>query len=96
VRTNGRPGGTERDSAGIRIVEDTAPAWTDETAWRVNDEPTLDIGRAEGEPSYLLRRIRQSLRLRDGRIAVTSLRSNDIRIFDPAAVHLRTIARRSS
>ena len=36
-----------RDSAGIRIVENSGPAWAEDTAWRLSAEPVLTIGAAE-------------------------------------------------
>jgi hypothetical protein len=87
-------GFTERDSLGIIIVDNKAPRWTEKTRWRLDEAPLVDIGRADGEAPYLLDRVRQALRLRDGRIAVLSYGLNEIRIFDPAGRYLQTIGRR--
>src|SRR5688500_3807213 len=37
------PRTTARDSAGITIVESSAPAWNDRTRWRLEPNPVLDI-----------------------------------------------------
>src|SRR5688500_14863048 len=71
----GRDGGVEggaavRDSAGVRIVENAAPAWTEAQAWRVEAAPALDIGTAEGEGAYQFHLVAGVVRLSDGRIVV--------------------------
>ena len=38
------PAFTVADSAGIRIVENLRPAWTEARAWSVDPEPLLDVG----------------------------------------------------
>ena len=43
-----------RDSAGIEIVENIAPAWTEGDGWRLSDEPVLTIGVLEGREEYQL------------------------------------------
>ena len=39
---------TMRDSAGIKIVESSGPAWGPGEAWRLSQEPVLTIGVEEG------------------------------------------------
>lgn len=58
-----------RDSAGIRIVESSAPAW-DGDGWHLSDTPEVVIGRREGDERYLFGSIGGGLVLADGRIAV--------------------------
>jgi hypothetical protein len=41
-----------RDSAGVRIVESSAPAWQPGEAWTVTPEPVLHIGVVEGAEEY--------------------------------------------
>lgn len=77
-----------RDSAGITIVENVAPLWTDENAWRVEAGPTLDIGVLEGDPAYQFFRIRGVARLSDGRIVVANGGSGELRYYDPTGRHL--------
>ncbi len=38
-----------RDSAGVRIVENTTSQWQDGEAWRLSPEPVVAIGDAGGE-----------------------------------------------
>lgn len=82
---------TVRDSAGVRIVDNTAPAWSPETAWRVADAPSLSIGGQEGEAAYLFHGVVGARRLSDGRIAVADYSSHQIRVFDAAGRHLASV-----
>ncbi|WP_420634347.1 hypothetical protein [Candidatus Palauibacter sp.] len=76
-----------RDSAGIEIVESTAPAWTGD-AWRLSDTPSLVIGRMEGDERYLFGRVAGAMVLRDGRIAVLDGQSALIRVYSPEGEHI--------
>lgn len=91
--TNSGPAVSFRDSAGIRIAENPSP---DDSAlhiwWRV-EGPEVDIGGVDATEEYALFRVADALRLADGRIVVGSGGSNDIRIYDPAGTHLRTVGR---
>jgi len=80
-----------RDSAGVRIVESSAPRWTDRTRWRVDAEPVLDLGGGPNpaEP-YLYQRIIGVMRLDDGRLLVTDGQAAELRFYDAEGRHLRT------
>ena len=52
----GRRGTLTRDSAGIQVVENPAPAAGSRLGWRIGSEPSVSIGRRDGEESYLLYR----------------------------------------
>lgn len=71
-----------RDSAGVEIVENTAPAWNDRSAWTVSPQPALEIGRQRGDPAYQFDQIAGVIRLGDGRLVVADGGSSEIRIFD--------------
>ena len=43
-----------RDSAGIQVVENPAPPPGSRLEWRIGSEPSVSIGRREGEDPYLL------------------------------------------
>jgi len=79
-----------RDSAGIRIVENTSPQWGAEAAWRFADAPNLDIGVFEGDPEYQLFRVNGAIRLADGRIVVANAGTNELRYFGPDGTFERT------
>ena len=85
-----------RDSAGITIVENAAPAWSDAEAWTVSDFPSLVIGTRDGPPETQLFRVRAATRFPDGRIAVANDGTAEVRTFHPDGRHDRTIGRRGS
>ena len=76
-----------RDSAGIEIVESVAPAWEGE-GWRLSAEPSVVIGRVEGDERYLFGEVAAGMVLRDGRIAVVDEQSALVRVYSPEGVHL--------
>ena len=85
-----------RDSAGIRIVESSGPAWNGD-AWTVADSPSVVIGRREGDERYLLGWVNPrsgAVALRDGRIAVLDGRSALIRVYSADGEHIENWGRR--
>jgi hypothetical protein len=92
----GPAGGTGvvvRDSAGITIVENPTPDDSAANAWWRIEGPELDIGGIDAEEPYALFRVTDAILLNDGRIAIGSSASDDIRYFDRSGVHLRTSGR---
>ncbi|MEX2609593.1 MAG: hypothetical protein WEA24_06575, partial [Gemmatimonadota bacterium] len=79
-----------RDSAGIRIVESAAPRTDTAEGPRLAAEPVIRIGVLEGEPAYQFEGIRQVLLRPDGGL-VTGDRSHEIRFFDAAGTHVRSV-----
>ena len=79
-----------RDSAGIQIVENAAPAWGEGEGWRLSPEPVLRIGELEGAPAYQFDRVGSALRLTDGRIVVANAGSQELRFYDASGAHLRS------
>jgi len=75
-----RTAATERDSAGISIVENTGPY----AEWRVAPEPEIRLGVVEGDSAYQFHRIAFAGRLSDGRIVVASAGTSDIRWYSAA------------
>lgn len=84
---------TSRDSAGVTIVESERAAWREGAGWRVEDEPSVDIGLTEGEAAYQLDRVRDAVRLSDGRIAVANGGTSEIRFFDAGGRYLSATGR---
>ncbi len=82
------PAVTVRDSAGVEIVESTEPRWTDGSGWRLDTEPEVVIGAAEGDERYLFDRITSVRRFDDGRIAVVDLGASRVRVYDARGRHL--------
>jgi hypothetical protein len=88
---DGRNGDTStvRDSAGIRIVENSTPALGD-SAWTVGVEPTTLIGSTETED---LLRPRDAKRLEDGRIVVTDELAHQLKFFSSDGTLLQAVGR---
>ena len=86
------PATQTRDSAGIEIVENPRPAHGTRLGW-VAPEPSLNIGTREGDAPYLLFRVRDAMRLPDGRFVVADQGSSELRVFDASGVHTATWSR---
>jgi hypothetical protein len=84
-----------RDSAGVRIVENTAPLWPPGREWTLTAEPVVDIGEGTAE-EYQLFRVEGAARLSDGRIVVADGGSQELRFYDSAGRHERSIGGRGS
>ena len=79
-----------RDSAGIEIVENHAPAWPAGQFWTIDPEPEFVLG-GSGDPaavaggsSHLIWRVEGLARLEDGRVAVLSYGSKQLMLFEPS------------
>ncbi|MEX0893086.1 MAG: hypothetical protein WEB88_13040 [Gemmatimonadota bacterium] len=76
-----------RDSAGIRIVENGAPAGT----VRLGAEPVVVIGSVTGDEAYLFEQPRSPRLLADGGVAVGESRLHEIRFFAASGTHRFTV-----
>ena len=83
--------GLERDSAGIRIIENPKPPEGSRLPWRIGPEPMVSIGELEGEEPYLLHEVFDAAGLSDGRIVVANYGSGQVRVFDASGTHLFTV-----
>jgi hypothetical protein len=79
-----------RDSAGITIVENSAPASSRLDVWRLSESPVVEIGALEGEPSHQFTEVASALRLSDGRIVIGDRGTRELRFFDRDGGHLLT------
>jgi len=86
------PAAVERDSAGVRIVENPA-ALAERPLWTVAAEPALEIGLLEGAEPYQLSQVQSARRLSDGRIVIANGGTHDLRFFDAAGTHLTSAGR---
>lgn len=82
--------GERRDSAGIHITENPAPAPGSRLAWRIGPDPTVSIGTREGDEPYQLYNVRDAMTLPDGRIIVANGGTGELRMFDALGTHLAT------
>jgi hypothetical protein len=86
--------GTVRDSAGITIVENAAPAWSEGGAWTVSAEPTLAMGVSEGDPDHEFYQIAGVTRLSDGTIVVANAGTQQLRYYAPDGALQRSVGRK--
>lgn len=84
------PATQQRDSAGIRIVENARPEDGSRLGWRIGPRPEVSIGKVTGEEPYLLTGASDATRLSDGRIVVVNRLTRELRVFDEAGIHLDT------
>jgi hypothetical protein len=72
---------TERDSAGV-VVVDNDPARVPLDGWSVDPVPLLAVGGLDAAESHQLYQVEGATRLPDGRVAVASAGTFDVRIYD--------------
>jgi hypothetical protein len=89
-------GSAVRDSAGIAIVENTAPVWNQGNAWSLSETPIVTVGVREGDAAYELFRSRGAARLSDGRIVIATGGTHQLRFYAPSGEHLRSIGAEGS
>lgn len=82
-----------RDSAGVHIVLNTAPAWARESAWSVVDTPFFDAG---GSPGTDFQNVVSVVRTRDGALAVADGGDQRIRVFNGAGEVVRILGARGT
>lgn len=76
---------------------DAAPAAVDgggpppAPAWTVAGNPGLSIGRVDGDEAYLLHNAVSALRLENGTIAVLNAGTQQLKYYDAAGNHIRTV-----
>lgn len=84
---------TQRDSAGVQIIESTDPAWDGTAGWQIPPAPLLEIGTPGATPAPEFQRIDGARRLRDGRIVVADGGAGTIRLFGPDGSPLWSVGR---
>ena len=83
---------TVRDSAGVRIVESTRPAWPTGKGWTLSQQAEIDIGSGD-DSLYQLATVMGAVRLQNGRIAVANMGTSNIRMFDAKGRYVSSIGR---
>jgi hypothetical protein len=81
-----------RDSSGVAIIENDLTQLS--RSCSIASEPSVSIGVEEGEEPYMLDRLGGAVRLSDGRIVLANRRTHEIRYFDAAGTHLKSVGRR--
>lgn len=82
------PTSTSRDSLGVTIVESVAPAWAPDAAWRIDEEPLLDLAETGSGDMHNFFRVRDMLRTGEHLIVADGI-SQQIRVYDSAGRFLR-------
>ena len=80
---------TSRDSLGVTIVESVAPSWDALDAWRIEEEPILDLATTGSGEVHTFFRVRDVLRARSGHLAVADGASQQVRVYDAAGRFVR-------
>ena len=83
---------TTKDSAGVRIVENTRPSWAPGRAWNVSAQPLVDIGSGD-DSLYQFMTVMGAVRLTSGYIAVAHMSTNNVRVYDARGRYVRVIGR---
>ena len=84
------PASVVRDSLGVRIVESPAPAWSAEAAWWIEEVPLVDLSSSGAGEEHFFYRVRDVLRVADGRLIVGDGASNEVRIYDVSGRFVRS------
>jgi hypothetical protein len=85
-----------RDSAGVTVVESSAPAWGDRAGWRVEAEPRWAVGGVAGDPMRDLAGVRSGTRLPDGTVVVANGATGELRLFGPDGTPRRALGGRGT
>jgi hypothetical protein len=100
AQTNVPPGGRmegavmlgNRDSAGIRIAENSRQAWSATSSLRLTPSPDLTIGDRPGL-FYEFSGVVGAARLSDGRIVVADGSTRQLRFYDSTGTFIRSVGR---
>ena len=87
--------GTSVDSAGIQLVTNTlTPIWNEGEAWSL--EEVLTIGAAEGDPEYQFGQISGIGITADGRVVVSDMQGQHVKVFGSDGTWERTFGEAGS
>ena len=81
-----------RDSAGVRIIENSAPV-SSTAPFTIDTAPLIDLGGAAGGPSQEFSGFVFPVRLSDGRLIIANGGSQELRTFDSTGRPLKPIGR---
>jgi len=84
------------DSAGITIVRNGQPLWSNAEAWSVSFEPQVTIGVLDGSVEYQLYDVVAAARQSDGDLMVVDGGTRELRIYDSDGVFLAKSGGRGS
>ena len=82
-----------KNSAGLRVVDNARPVWTGNRSWTLSAQPVVDIGSGD-DSLYQLTTVMGAARLSDGSIAVATMSTSNVRVYDTRGRYVRAIGRR--
>ncbi|HVH13587.1 MAG TPA: hypothetical protein VM759_11065, partial [Longimicrobium sp.] len=83
----------DRNASSGQVIENSAPRWSAEDAWRMDSVPRVTIGEANGAPEYALSNVVGAVRLSNGHIVLANRGTNELRYYDAHGRHVRTAGR---
>ena len=81
---------TTTDSAGVRVVVNSAPQWGEGEGWQVTADPVLTLGTVDYPLEQQFQRLGEVTRLSDGTVVVLEIDDAQLRAFDPSGALLWT------
>jgi hypothetical protein len=84
------------DSAGITIVHNHVPQWSEGEAWSVSAEPRVSIGVLDGPAEYQLFDVVAAARQSDGDLVLVDGGTREVRLYDGDGVFLTKFGGRGS
>ena len=78
------PAFTATDSAGVRVVVNSAPQWGEGEGWKVAPEPVMTLGTRDCPVEQQFQRLGEVTRLSDGTVVVLEIEDAQLRAFDPS------------
>lgn len=75
---------TATDSAGVRVVVNSAPLWGEGEGWQVTPDPVLTLGTVDYPLEQQFQRLGEVTRLGDGTVVVLEIEDAQLRAFDPS------------
>ncbi|MDE2795575.1 MAG: hypothetical protein OXL34_12210 [Gemmatimonadota bacterium] len=81
---------TATDSAGVRVVVNSAPQWAENEGWQVTPDPVLTLGTVDYPVEQQFLRLGEVTRLSDGTVVVLEIDDAELRAFDPSGTLLWT------
>ena len=83
-----------RDSAGIEIVESSAPSWDSASGWRIAPAPRVSIGDGSSDPRYEFSEVADAIVAGESTVVVCDLHLAELRFFSRAGTLIGVFGRR--
>jgi hypothetical protein len=87
---------TTIDSAGVTIVQSTVPVRDRHAVWTISTTPAMRLGGLDAAPEYEFYNVTGGLVLPGGGIVIANEGSSELRFYDAAGRHVRSVGRNGS